>query len=106
MATYEQKPGVLNVSLNRGDEFGILLDIDRDVTGYTFSAAVYSLVDSSTVASPTLTVSNAALGQVNLSLTEAQTALLGVGSYGLRVTWVQPGSVQRTAIDGGCEVKA
>lgn len=106
MATYEQLPGGLNIALNKGDEFGILLDIDRDVTGYTFSAVVYSLVDASTIATPTLTVTNAALGQVNLSLTETQTSALGVGTYGMRVTWVQPGSVQRTAIDGVCEVKA
>jgi hypothetical protein len=52
-----------------------------------------------------MTVVSAANGQVNLSLTETQTADLEPGTYGVRVWWVAPGSAKRTVTDGICEVR-
>lgn len=104
MATYEQTPGKLNVTFNRGDDIGLLLDFDIATAGYTLTAEVYSLVDRSAVASPTVTVVDASVGKVNISLNETETASLASGSYGIKVTWIAPGGVTRRTIEGLFEV--
>jgi hypothetical protein len=104
MATVSQLPGVLNISLVRGDEFSTLVDFDVALTGYTFSAQVYSVLTGETLATPTVTAVNLATGQVNVSLQESQTASMRAGTYGWRLVWVAPGSAQRTALEGVFEV--
>lgn len=106
MATYSQTPGRLNVAMNRGDELGILLDLDIATTGYAFAVEVYSLVDGATVATPTVTTVDNATGKVNVSLTEAETQALPVGTYGLAVSWTAPGVVGRRVLDGMLEILA
>jgi hypothetical protein len=107
-------PGPLNISLTIGDEFGMLADLDIDTTGFTWSAIVYetstsvSFVNPSgvstqgtTAATFTVTVVNAASGQVNLSLTEVQTgALSPATSYRWYLRGVSPGVVTRTYLSG------
>jgi hypothetical protein len=104
MATYEQKPGVLNIVANRGDELGVLVDLSVATTGYTWSSEVYSLVDGNSVASPTITVVDAAAGQVNFAMTESQTAALPVGTFGVRIVWTASGDVRRIGTDGLLEI--
>lgn len=104
MATYEQKPGKLNVTFNRGDELGFILDLDIGTAGYSWSARVYSLVDDTTVATPTITVVDDATGKINLAMSETVSQSIPVGTYGLRVSWIAPGSVGRTGTDGILEV--
>lgn len=104
MATYNQLPGKLNVAFNKADEFGALLDLNIATTGYSWTAELYSLVDGTVLLNPTVTDYDASLGKINLSLSESQSSSLASGSYGLRLTWVAPGSVQRRAVEGICEV--
>lgn len=104
MAIASQLPGNASVRFVRGDDWGETLDFSIDTTGYTWSAAIYSLFTGATVVSPTIAVLSASLGQVALSLTDAQTAALQAGTYGLRVTWVAPGDTVRRAAEGICEV--
>ena len=104
MATAQQLPGVLNISFVSGDEYSRLIDFSFDATGYSFSADVYSTVTEATLLSPTVAVVSAALGQVNVSFTEIQTASLTPGTYGVRVEWVAPGTSTRTALQGVVEV--
>jgi hypothetical protein len=106
MATASQTPGELNIAFRKGDEYGTLIDFSIDLTGYTFAAEVVSAVTGSTLVEPTVSIVSAASGQVNLALSEAQTAGLAAGSYLWRMIWVGPGTATRTALEGVCEVYA
>jgi hypothetical protein len=106
MATISQLPGKLNLDLVRGDEFATLVDFSINVTGYTFSASVYSTITGSTVITPTVSVVSAATGQVNVGISEAQSEAVAPGTYLWRLSWVAPGSATRTALEGVCEVIA
>lgn len=106
MAISPQTPGLLNVSFVRGDDWGQLLDLSIDTTGYTFTAAVYSLLTGANVASCTVNHVSPSTGQVNVSLPHTQTASLEAGTYGIKVSWSAPGDARRRCIDGMCEVLA
>jgi hypothetical protein len=107
-------PGTLNISLTVGDEFGMLADLDIDTTSFTWTAIIYetattvSFVNPSgvstqgtTAATFTVTVVNAAAGQVNLSLTEIQTAALNPATnYRWYLRGVSPAMVTRTYLSG------
>jgi hypothetical protein len=114
MADFIALPGTLNISLTVGDEFGMLSDLDIDTTGFTWTAIAYettttvSFVNPSgvstqgaTAATFSVTVVNAAAGQVNLSLTELQTVTLSPStSYRWYLRGVSPGLVTRTYLSG------
>ena len=112
--TFNAVPGTLNISLTTGDEFGMLADLDIDTTSFTWTAIIYetattvSFVNPSgvstqgtTAATFTVTVVNAAAGQVNLSLTEIQTAALNPATnYRWYLRGVSPAMVTRTYLSG------
>lgn len=105
MSTYTQLPGSLGLSFRRGDELGTTIDFTpTDLTGYTVTSDIVSLVTGNVVQPVTISISNATAGIVAISLTETQTAALPVGTYGWRLAWDAPGSVRRTALQGTCEV--
>lgn len=105
MPAYEQLPGRLNLAFRAGDDFSALIDFDPiAMTGYTVSAAIYSYVSGATISQFTTTVSNAASGQVNIALTDTQTAAIPAGTYGWRMQWADAGGAQRTALTGFAEV--
>jgi hypothetical protein len=99
-----QLPGRLDLAFRRGDEFATLLDFSIDLTGYTSTAAVSSRLTGVTVATFAVTAVNLATGQINLSLTEIQTAALAAGDYDWTLVWSAPGVVTRTALSGLLEV--
>lgn len=101
--SYDQTPGTLPLSFVRGDTVSALLDFSIDLTGYTFSAALVSVVTGGDVVALTHSVVSAANGTVNVSLTAAQTAALARGTYQWRFVWTQ-GSAVRTALTGFVEV--
>jgi hypothetical protein len=104
VAEFNQLPGKLNIAFNRGDEVGLLFDFDINTTGYSWSAEVYSLLDNSVVASPAVTVVDAAAGKINMAMTEGQSLSLAAGSYGISISCTAPGSVSRRMIEGLLEV--
>lgn len=105
MSTAPQEPGVLNLSFVRGEAWAKLVDFSSpaNVTGYTFMAGLYSTITGSLVQAITTTIVDASAGQVNLSLTAAQTASLKAGTYEFRLDW---GPVARRVYQGVCEVLA
>lgn len=105
-AVAENLPGSLNLALRRGDEFGTLVDFSVPLTGYSFTAQVFSTFTGATIATPTVTAVDLSAGQVNVGMTELQTAALQAGTYGWRLIWVAPGNVTRTALQGFVEVVA
>lgn len=105
MATATQEPGELNLSLVQGDDFGTLLDLSIDTTGYTIAASIYSLLTGVELLAPTVTEVDAEVGQWNLSMTAEQTAELPAGTLGIKVIWTTPGDDVRRFLQGVCEVK-
>ena len=103
MPSYDQTPGTLSVSLNRGDDLSVLIDLSISLVGYTVTASVTSLVTGSEVVPFTVTTVNAATGQVNISLTDTQTAALARGTYGWNMKWTE-NNATRTALTGFVEV--
>lgn len=103
MPSYDQTPGSLNLAFNRGDDFSALVDFSIGMTGYTVSASMTSLVSNAEVQPLTVSFVSATAGQVNVSLTDAQTLSLARGTYGWNMKWTE-GSATRTALTGYVEV--
>lgn len=103
MASYSQAPGSLNLAFARNDSFSALIDVSIDMTGYTTSASMISLVTGASVVPFTVTTVSASEGKVNLSLTNTQTASLPRGTYSWSMSWAE-GASTRTALTGLVEV--
>lgn len=102
MSSYDQLPGALSLSFRRGDDFSALIDLSISIAGYAVSASITSLVSGADVLPFTVTVLSAADGQVNIALTDTQTASLARGTYGWRMVWVEANGT-RTALTGFVE---
>lgn len=119
-SSYTQRPGDLSLELVTGDEFGMLVDVDFDVSGFSWTALVYEASTTNTFANPagvttqgataatfTVTEVNAAAGQINLGLSEVQTAALSpTQTYRWFLRGVSPGMVTRTYLSGDVSIYA
>jgi hypothetical protein len=103
MASYDQTPGTLNLSFARGDDFSTLIDFSIGMAGYTVTASMTSLVSHTDVQPFAVSFVSATAGQVNISLTDAQTAALARGTYGWQMRWTE-NNATRTALTGVVEV--
>jgi len=101
--SYDQTPGNLPISFVRGDTLSALVDFSIDLTGYSFVGSLVSVVTGLEVVPLTIAIVSAANGQVNVSLTSAQTATLARGTYRWKFVWTQ-GLATRTALTGFVEV--
>jgi len=107
MSTYSVLPGTMNLAFKRAGDFAALIDFDgTTLVGYTATASITSLVTGTTVIPFTTSITDASAGQVQIALTDTQTAALPAGTYGWQLDWVAPGSIQRTALSGTVEVYA
>lgn len=104
MPSYEQLPGRLNLAFRAGDDFSSLIDFSISMVSYTTSAVLYSYVSDATVANFTTSMANAAAGQVNVAMTQTQTAAITPGTYAWRMTWVDASNQTRSALAGFVEV--
>ena len=103
MPSYDQTPGTLSLSFVRGDDFSALVDFSIAMTGYTVTASMHSMVSGTEVVPFTVAITNASNGQVNISLTDTQTAALARGTYGWSMKWTE-NAATRTALVGFVEV--
>ena len=106
MSTVSILPGSMNLAFKRANDFSSLVDFSTTLVGYTVTASVTSLVTGTAVVPFTTTLVDASAGQVQIALSDTQTAALPAGTYGWQLDWVAPGSVQRTALSGTVEVYA
>lgn len=104
MASYDQTPGSLNLTFNRADDFSVLVDMSIALTGYTVTAGINSLVTGAEVQPFTVSLVSATAGQVNISLSDAQTLAMARGTYGWSMKWTE-GNATRTALTGFVEVQ-
>jgi hypothetical protein len=107
-------PGELNLRFVRGDEITFAVNLQRDVSGYSWESYVYrsdafSLGGGAgslngvgvTVTQPAITVVDPATGAMTVGLTETQTnALTPTINYRWYLRWVAPGQVTRTILSG------
>ena len=114
MANFDQLPGALDLRFVPSDEVNVALNLQRDVTGYTFTSFIYQTNITTTgggsgsissfgqtVTSPTIGITDATAGSMILGLSETQTELLAPGgSYRWFLRWVAPGEITRTIISG------
>lgn len=103
MAAYEQLPGTLPLAFKAGDDFSALVDFSLDMTGYAVSASLLSIVTGSQVVAITASITNAASGQVNVSLSDTQTSAIQPGTYRWVLVGTQ-GAATRTLLEGHVEV--
>lgn len=106
MSLATQLPGLASVSFVAGDDWGATFDFSIDTTGYSWAAAVESVSNGSVVATPTVTVVSAALGQVSVNIGRLVTATMAPGTYRLRLTGTASGGTVRRVTQGLVEVKA
>ena len=106
MSTYSQLPGTMNLSFRRANDFATLIDFDVSLVSYSVTSSITSLVTGASVVPFTTSITDASAGQVQIALTDTQTAALPAGTYGWQLDWTAPGSVQRTALSGTVEVYA
>ena len=104
--TFSLLPGTMNLAFKKSGDFSTLIDFNLSLASYSVSATVTSLVTGATVVPFTTSITDASAGQVNIALTDTQTASLAAGTYGWQLDWTAPGSVQRTALSGTLEVYA
>jgi hypothetical protein len=114
MSEFLALPGPLAISMTVGDEFGMFVDLDIDTTNFAWTGIVYEVTTTVSFSSPsgvssqgataatfTVTSVSAANGQINLSLTEAQTSLLDpTKKYRWYLRGVSPSLVTRTYLSG------
>lgn len=103
MPSYDALPGSLNLNVVRGDDVSVLLDFSVSLSAHTVTSSMTSLVTGGEVVPFTVAFVSATAGQVNVSLTDAQTTALARGTYGWNLKWAE-GAATRTALGGYVEV--
>jgi len=103
MATYTVVPGSMNLVLNQGSSFGVVVNFaGQTLTSSTATSTISSLVSGQTVASISTVVLNNE--NVSLSMTAAQVLAVPKGSYRWDHRWYQPGGIVRPILSGIVEV--
>jgi hypothetical protein len=101
---------VSNLTVDQGSTFSASIDITDtennllNLTGYTVAGQIRKTYDSSTAVDFTGSVSNAALGEVTISLTATQTNALVAGRYVYDVEITSAGGTVTRVIEGQVEV--
>ena len=101
---------VSNLTVDQGSTFSAIIDVtDTEdnilvLTGYTVAAQIRKTYDSTTAVNFTGAVSNAALGEVTISLTPTQTNALVAGRYVYDAEITSAGGTVTRVIEGQVEV--
>ena len=101
---------ISNLTVDQGSTFSASVDItDTEdnilvLTGYTVAAQLRKTYGSSTAVDFTVSVSNAALGEVTISLTATQTNALIAGRYVYDVEITSAGGTVTRVLEGQVEV--
>jgi hypothetical protein len=98
--TLRVRPGTLNVIATAGQAFSQLVDFSIDLTGYTFTAEIVSAVTLQSVSALTVTDVDLEVGQINVGMTEEDSAGVAAGTYLWRLVWTPANGDARTALEG------
>jgi hypothetical protein len=115
VADVVQLPGLLNFLVVKGDQIDVRLNLNTNITGYTFTSQIYASsivgtgggsVDTitgiaNTVTQPILSIVSQTAGTMLIGLSENQTNLLDpLSTYRWYLRAVAPGVVTRTILAG------
>lgn len=96
MAIYNQLPGHLDIKVYKGDDLDFTMNFGIDISSYTLA----STINSSTENAFAITVTDSTAGEIQLSLNDTQTTLLGTGTHKYEIDWTI-GAYTRTIVNGG-----
>ena len=103
MATVEQTPGELNISVVQGDDLSIQLTEDSNFSGYTFLSTVHEL-HGTAVTCTTSFVASAGASTVQVDFPAALTGALAVttneGAHNWKCVYTDVGGLTRTWMKG------
>lgn len=107
MATTDQLPAELHVSIYQGDAWRLSVDFDMNLTGYTIAAVVHPKDGSADVVMA-IEATSLAAGQFDIVLTTAQSTALGAAYHSWCLVMTPSGSPSqpRTYLAGRYIVKA
>lgn len=112
-AITDDGPAYFTHSLVRGDDYSRLYEFftsleeagdatteELDITGRTYSGSIAATLGGTVVATPTITVVDASLGQITVAMTDTQTDALTAARYIFDVIENPGTSSERTVILG------
>lgn len=100
-ATLSRTPATVALAVVQGDDFPFAININRDLTGYTYSAEVACVETGLPVCQMAIAPTPGATTRIVLSLSEAQTAvLLPPLTYRWSLRWTSPTGDTRTILAG------
>ncbi len=98
--TISQLEQTVNVRARRNDDLAQVIDTNLDLTGYTVTSDVVSVVDGSQVATCAISVTSATAGTLQITMPTTMPA----GTYNWQLSWDAPGGTTRKALSGTYEV--
>jgi len=103
MATLDQSPGELDLTVVQGDDLNFQLSVDENLSGYTVVATVHEIHGSNATASTVLSAGTST-STVQVTITASATSALAVttneGAHTWWVVYTDPSSVTRTWVRG------
>jgi hypothetical protein len=107
MATADQLPGELDLTVVQGDDLNIQLSVDENLSGYTFVASIHELHGTTSTVTTALTTSSS-LSTLEVSFPASTTAALSVtgneGAHNWKAVYTDPLGLTRTWVKGAFTV--
>lgn len=100
MPLLDKVPGRQDIRYRAGDTLATEVDWSIDLTGYTVTSDLISLVTGATVTAIATTLTDAAAGKVGVTFPPITVP----GTYGWTQTWVSPSGSRQTGLKGYVEV--
>lgn len=107
MASLEQIPGDLDITVVQGDDYNLQLSVDENYSGYTFVTTIHPIHGSTLSATTTLSAGSA-VSTIQISFTATTTSSLDVttdeGSHTWRLVGDDVSGLTRTYVSGDLTV--
>ena len=110
MATIEQVPGELDLTVVQGDDLALVFSIALNLSGYSALTSIHPINATSNTSITTVIVASASSSTITLTFPATTTAALDVtgddGPHNWRLTLVDTGSLTRTLVKGAFTVNS
>jgi hypothetical protein len=108
MATIEQTPGELDLTVVQGDDLNLIFSIDQNLSGYSTITSIHPINAASNTSVTSTIVASASSSTITLNIAATTTAALDVtgedGAHNWKMVLVDTGSLTRTIIKGSFTV--
>jgi len=107
MATADQLPGELDLTVVQGDDLNIQLSVDENLSGYTFVASVHEINGTTQTVTTALTTATS-ISTLQVSFPASVTSALAVtgsdGAHNWKAVYTDPSNLTRTWVKGAFTV--